>query len=442
MSDKADSIDFSDFRGFAEPLFVETSEGGRIFMLIGPSGSHIRLSPSAYHLLRQVQAGVSFATLAERAAGDTEAAVDESQVREAYERLIDKIDRIERKGRQGLSSQFWLRRRLIPAPWVGRISQRLTFLFHPLVALMALGFIGTSFYLLLGQGLKVDFASRDLAVGYLLFLGSLVVHELGHSTACARYGAPPHDIGFTMYLVYPAFYSDVTSAWQLRRWQRVVVDLGGTYLQFIVAGGFALVFLRTGDRSYEAAFALCWYGALFSLNPVFKFDGYWMLADALGVTNLASQPRRLLLYARNRLLGWRVDPLPWPWYVVAALVLYTPLTFLIWGFFVHALLPMVWRRTLAFPEQAVELIRAFGEPWKVVAGEHLLPFATAAFMLFIAWYVLVRLLRALLWRPVAGRVEAWWSARSAAAGAPPSASAGAEAAATDLAVGGERRRAV
>ena len=418
MSETERRVDLSEFRGFNEPLFVETSEGQRTYMLVGPSGKHIRLSPSAYHLLRQVDAGVSFAELATRFAGEPGSTVDEEQIQQAYEGLIDKIDRIESKGRQGLSSQFWLRLRMIPSPWVGAISRRLAFLYHPLVALVAVSFIVGSFALLFDLGLRVDFESRDLIYGYLLFLGSLAVHEFGHSTACARYGSPPHDIGFTMYLIYPAFYSDVTSAWQLRRWQRVVVDLGGTYFQFIVAGGFALAFVQTGSRFFEAAFAFCWYGALFSLNPVFKFDGYWMLADALGVTNLASQPRRLLLYARNRVLGWRVDPLPWPWYIIAALVLYTPLTFVIWGVFIRQLFPMVWRRTLSFPAQAVDLYHSLGEPWSAVAREHLVPFLTAAFMLFIAWYVCVRFLRVLVWRPLATRVTSWWKTRKASAAAP------------------------
>jgi putative peptide zinc metalloprotease protein len=404
VSDTDEVIDLSGFQGFEDPLFVETSEGQRIYMLIGPSGSYIRLSPPAYHLLRRVHEGVSFADLARQFKGEPGAEVSENQVEEAYDKIVGKIDRIERKGRQGLASHFWFRRRLFPSRWVGEISRRLTFLFSPGAAFLLLTFIVASFTLLFRHGLTLDFSSSELIYGYLLFLGSLIVHEFGHSTACLRYGAPPHDIGFTMYLIYPAFYSDVTGAWQLRRWQRVVVDLGGTYLQFAVSGVFALLYLQTGDRVFEAAFALVWFGALFSLNPVFKFDGYWVLADALGVTNLASQPRRLLLYARNRILGWRVDPLPWPWYVVAVLAVYTPLTLLIWGWFISQLVPMVWQRTLAFPGQAWDLVHSLGEPWRVV-GEHLVPFVTAVFMLFIAWYLAVRILNVMVLRPIVHRVK-------------------------------------
>jgi putative peptide zinc metalloprotease protein len=39
----------------------------------------------------------------------------------------------------------------------------------------------------------------SFGIGYLLFLCSLLVHELGHAAACVRYGARPGAIGATMY---------------------------------------------------------------------------------------------------------------------------------------------------------------------------------------------------------------------------------------------------
>ena len=43
-----------------------------------------------------------------------------------------------------------------------------------------------------------------------ILLGATVVHELGHAAAC-RYGdATPGGMGMGLYLVWPAFYTDVT----------------------------------------------------------------------------------------------------------------------------------------------------------------------------------------------------------------------------------------
>ncbi len=61
---------------------------------------------------------------------------------------------------------------------------------------------------------------------------------------------------------------------------------------------------------------------LFTLNPVFKFDGYWFLADALGVTNLAAQPLRISHYFLNKFRKRPVKPLPWPPIILIILTLY------------------------------------------------------------------------------------------------------------------------
>ena len=73
----------------------------------------------------------------------------------------------------------------------------------------------------------------------------------GHASASARYGVPARDIGFGLYLIYPVFYNDVTSAWRLPRRQRVVIDLAGTFFQFLVGAVYALVGRVTGQDVFE-----------------------------------------------------------------------------------------------------------------------------------------------------------------------------------------------
>ena len=52
------------------------------------------------------------------------------------------------------------------------------------------------------------------------------------------------NIGFALYFIYPAFYTDVTKVWRLPRLKRAVVDLGGIYFQailFVVLTFYVLV---------------------------------------------------------------------------------------------------------------------------------------------------------------------------------------------------------
>lgn len=149
-----------------------------------------------------------------------------------------------------------------------------------------------------------------LSAAYLLLLISLVVHELGHASACKRFGGKPSEIGFTIYLIYPALYSDVSSSWELARGKRVVVDAAGWYLQLGLGGCYMLLYHLTHWYALRMAFFMILFTCIVSPNPLFKFYGYWLASDCLGVTNLAQQPMRLARYLWNKFRG-STERLPW-----------------------------------------------------------------------------------------------------------------------------------
>jgi len=380
-------LELRDFRGLDDQIVIDTSEGEKSYLLVGKSGSHIRLSPSAYRLVKSVAGGQSFTSLAQRLSQHEGRPVSPAEVETAYLGVVDRIASIEGKAAaQALPSGFWFRFRLIPGQVVGRLSSWLALAYSPWVALLFVAFIAASLPGILGDKAMFEAQGGALWYGYGLFILSLVAHEFGHASACRRYGARPSDIGFTIYLIYPAFYSDVTAAWQLKRWQRVVVDLGGTYFQFVVGAAFAVAYFQSHWPPLRIAVLFIWYGALFSLNPIFKFDGYWMLADALGVTNLSRQPSFLARYLADRLRGRRRDPLPWPKWVATILAIYTPLTFLVWTYFIARLVPFLIRSSLALPSQVAKLTGKLlsasitAVPWSDIAA-----FAGSVFFLSFAW---------------------------------------------------------
>ena len=169
-------------------------------------------------------AGLSFDAMAERLRSQTGKTFSADELETAYHRILDRIQEIDRNAsRDVLPASFWFRRKILPAALVGTLARRLAIAFHPIVAALFLGAVLASITLLLVRNPHLGFTTASFWAGYGLFVLSLLVHELGHASACARYGANPRDVGFTIYLIYPAFYSDVTSAWQLKRWQRVIV---------------------------------------------------------------------------------------------------------------------------------------------------------------------------------------------------------------------------
>ncbi len=121
----------------------------------------------------------------------------------------------------------------------------------------------------------------------VLTLIGVAIHELGHLSACHHFRARHGGFGFGLYWIFPTFYADVTGTWSLSRMQRAAVDVGGLYFQSIYLSIFAIWALSTKDPTIPVTTLLLSHTLmLYTLNPVLKFDGYWLLSDISGTVNL------------------------------------------------------------------------------------------------------------------------------------------------------------
>src|SRR5437870_1013827 len=142
------------------------------------------------------------------------------------------------------------------------VSRVVAHLFQPAVAATLIALAAVVAGLALAGGAPAP--GTEFLTAYALFFVSLIAHEFGHAGACARYGGRPSAIGFGIYLAFPVLFSDVTAAWDLRRWQRVVVDLGGIYVQGLVGAAYVAAALGTGSRTLVLAGALVGFSFLLS----------------------------------------------------------------------------------------------------------------------------------------------------------------------------------
>lgn len=319
-------------------IVVDTSEKRPVYLLTGRNRACIRLSASAAYLLRQIEQGVSFEQIAERMSTRSGRPLSAVDIEAAHGKIIERIAAIEGRTTES-KGLFWMRRRILPMTLVEPVAKRLSIAFHPVIAGGLVLLIASGAALALRIGLRSDPAHFWYA--YVLFLISLAAHELGHASACARYGATPGDIGFVMYFLYPSFFSDSNAAWALKRWQRVVVDLGGVYFQLVVGALYCGLFWLSGWEPLRAAVLLNAGSCLVSLNPILKFDGYWMLSDAMGVTNLGRQPQRIVEHVLDRIRGRAPRPLPWSAPVTWIVVVYTIGTLCFWGGFFWRIAPVL-----------------------------------------------------------------------------------------------------
>src|SRR5207248_2055583 len=68
-----------------------------------------------------------------------------------------------------------------------------------------------------------------------------------HAAACRYGGARPGVMGAGLYLLWPAFYTDVSDAYRLSRWSRLRVDLGGMYFNAVFAVGAMALYWASGS---------------------------------------------------------------------------------------------------------------------------------------------------------------------------------------------------
>ena len=176
----------------------------------------------------------------------------------------------------------------------------------------------------LGQGLR---ASVQHPAVFLLVIGVVVVsaalHELGHAAACAYGGANPGGMGMGVYVVWPAFYTDVTDAYQLDRRGRLRTDLGGVYVNAMIVLVLGALHVATGYEPLVLLMFLLQVQVLQQLLPFLRLDGYYVVSDLVGVPDLF---RRIGPVLRSAIPFHRTDPevaklKPWVRRVVTGWVL-------------------------------------------------------------------------------------------------------------------------
>jgi putative peptide zinc metalloprotease protein len=135
----------------------------------------------------------------------------------------------------------------------------------------------------------------NLPLFYLALVASKLLHEMGHAFFCRKFGGEVHTLGVMMLVFTPVPYVDVTSSWSLRsRRQRVLVGAAGMIVELFLAALCVQLWARTGAGAMHAVcfnimFITSVSTLIFNLNPLLRFDGYYILTDLLGLPNLAQR---------------------------------------------------------------------------------------------------------------------------------------------------------
>ena len=131
-----------------------------------------------------------------------------------------------------------------------------------------------------------EIAVRDTALGIVLTLVGMAVHELGHLAACHRFGAWHGGAGVGLYWCFPVFYAEVHGVWMMPALQRAAMHAAGAYFQCLYLAVIGVVHWCFELPALQVAMSWSHLLVLHALNPLFKSDGYWLLADLAGVNDL------------------------------------------------------------------------------------------------------------------------------------------------------------
>jgi len=178
--------------------------------------------------------------------------------------------------------------------------------FPPTVGLAVISLVGVDVWLTTQSSIVGALGSVIVDPPLLLavlgiLLASTLFHELGHAAACAAGGARPGVIGVAVYVVYPAFFTDVTDSYRLGRAGRVRTDLGGVYFNALSIVVLCLVWAETRSPAVLLAIVLVHVEMLQQLLPLGRLDGYFILADLVGIPDLFGRITPILI----SLLPWR-----------------------------------------------------------------------------------------------------------------------------------------
>ncbi len=278
--------------GFKEPHYVAKRADDQI----------LQLSRMLHVIAEQADGRRDYAEIATLASEELERDVSADNVRFLVEKKLRPLGVLAapdgsspelRKSDPLLALKF--RAAVVPA-WLTRTLTSFFRLFFlpPVVLAVIAGLVAVDVWFFFIHG--VGQSTRQLVyqpILLLMVLGLVVIatalHEIGHASALRYGGAEPGVMGAGIYIVWPAFYTDVTDAYRLGRGGRLRTDVGGIYFNALFVLGIVGVYFLTGFEPILVLIIIQHMQIIQQLLPFLRLDGYYILSDLTGVPDMFSR---------------------------------------------------------------------------------------------------------------------------------------------------------
>lgn len=289
---------------------------------------------------------------------------DQEQVKEVIKYYLYPLLTIKTQATSKKS--FLYEKELFSVAAIDRFSDAFRFLFKKryMATLLLTSLCLDLYFMLTTEGL-LEFNNQVNVYSILELLAFMLVsslfHELGHASACKYFGIQHGAVGFGLYLNFPVLYTDVTEVWRLKRRQRCVVNIAGVYFQCYFLLVLLIAFLFTHNDMLRYLILTLNLGFLMTLNPFFKFDGYWIASDLLGVPNLRKRSKELVSYLYKQIRQKPVTEVPYLLQIRPVekycLLVYSILVNLFMGYYFVYIIPrFLYRFVRSFPDEVEQLV--------------------------------------------------------------------------------------
>lgn len=122
---------------------------------------------------------------------------------------------------------------------------------------------------------------------------NIIFHEMGHVLACIQAGREVGSVGIKLNYGLPMFFVDTRDICMAPRRGRIATSLGGVYANSLLLFGLFAVELAI-QRSCMVLMGISLSFIISNLIPFARLDGYYLLSDLLGSSNLSHDSRRAL----------------------------------------------------------------------------------------------------------------------------------------------------
>ena len=194
------------------------------------------------------------------------------------------------------------------------------------------------------EELSENIADRILAAEGLLLTAMIFpvlkfFHELGHAYATKVAGGEVHEIGIMILVFAPVPYVDASASISFRsKWHRALVGMAGMLIELFIAAlaMSAWTLLEPGlvrSICYQTMLIAGVSTVIFNINPLLRFDGYYILSDLLEIPNLGSRSNRIWSWLGERyIFGLQQSPPAATAGEKVWLLIYAPVAFVYRGF--------------------------------------------------------------------------------------------------------------